>query len=160
MPFLQSQDAVHPRRQPLVVRGDQSRRSFLPHQPQELIEHDLRGCLIEIAGGFVGQDQGRPVGERAGDRDALLLAARQLARPVRQAVPKAKRRQQLGCARIGIGAPDDSWELAVIGRNLTDKTTVAFVGAGGLAATVFSPDSRSLTVDAPRTFAVQASYKF
>jgi iron complex outermembrane receptor protein len=63
-------------------------------------------------------------------------------------------------ARIGIGAADDSWELAVIGRNLTDKTTVAFVGAGGLAATVFSPDSRSLTVDAPRTFAVQASYKF
>lgn len=63
-------------------------------------------------------------------------------------------------ARIGIGAPDDRWELAVIGRNLTDKTTVAFVGAGGLAATVFSPDSRSLTVDAPRTFAVQALYKF
>ena len=42
-----------------------------------------------------------------------------------------------------------------------DRASVEmFVGAGGLAATVFSPDSRSLTVDAPRTFAVQASYKF
>ncbi len=63
-------------------------------------------------------------------------------------------------ARVGIGAADDRWELAVVGRNITDKATIAFTGAGGLAATVFSPDSRSLTMDPPRQILVQANFKF
>lgn len=63
-------------------------------------------------------------------------------------------------ARFGIGAEDDAWEIAVVGRNLTDKATKAFVGAGGLAATVFSPDSRSLTMDAPRQILLQGSVRF
>ena len=35
---------------------------------------------VEVARGLVGQQHPRLVGQRAGDRDALLLAARQLRR--------------------------------------------------------------------------------
>ena len=51
-------------------------------QLQQLVE-DVRGRLgIEVAGRLVGQQQPRRVGERARDRRALLLAARQLRRTV------------------------------------------------------------------------------
>ena len=42
----------------------------------------LAGRLVELAGGLVGQQQPRPVGERARDRHALHLAARELRRPM------------------------------------------------------------------------------
>src|SRR5262245_42390608 len=52
--------------------------------------HDLlRGAGIQVAGRLVGQDQLRVVDERAGDRDALLLSARELARVVVPAVREA-----------------------------------------------------------------------
>ena len=35
---------------------------------------------IEVAGGFIGQDQGRPVNQRACQRDTLLLAPGEFAR--------------------------------------------------------------------------------
>ena len=44
------------------------------------------GAAVEVAGRLVGEDHRRPSGERAGDGDALLLAARQFARAVVQAV--------------------------------------------------------------------------
>ena len=46
------------------------------------VEDLVRGGRVELAGGFVGEQNGRLVGERDGDRDALLLAARQAVRPV------------------------------------------------------------------------------
>ena len=52
--------------------------------------HDLeRQVGIEVAGGLVGQDDGRIVDERPRDRDALLLAARQLHRKRVHAVLQA-----------------------------------------------------------------------
>ena len=33
---------------------------------------------VQVAGGLVGQQQARPADQRAGDGDALLLAAREL----------------------------------------------------------------------------------
>ena len=48
---------------------------------------DLRtGGAVEVAGRLVGEDDLRPAGQRTGDGDALLLAARQFAGPVLQAV--------------------------------------------------------------------------
>ena len=44
------------------------------------LEHAARGALIEVAGRLVGEQHRRLVDERPGDRDALLLAAGQLAR--------------------------------------------------------------------------------
>ena len=56
-----------------------------PSRPVELAQErqDLVGPLgVQVAGRLVGQDQRRLVDERPGDRDALLLAARQLGRTV------------------------------------------------------------------------------
>ena len=44
---------------------------------------------VEVAGGLVGEHDRRPGDERARDRDALLLAARELGRPVAAAVGEA-----------------------------------------------------------------------
>ena len=64
----------------------------------ELLEHahDLdAGAAVEIAGRLVGEQQGGLVGERAGDGDALLLAAGKLVRLVVGAVGQADRVQRL-----------------------------------------------------------------
>ena len=54
-----------------------------------------RGAAVEGAGGLVGEEQARAVHERAGDRDALLLAAGELHRPVMGAVREADAAERL-----------------------------------------------------------------
>ena len=61
----------------LVMRGDQRGAAFAADEAEEFGEDLVRGRLVEVARRFVGQHQRRAVGERARDRDALLLAARQ-----------------------------------------------------------------------------------
>ena len=46
---------------------------------------------VEVAGRLVGEHHRRPRDERAGDRDALLLAAGELRRPVRAALGETDR---------------------------------------------------------------------
>lgn len=46
----------------------------------EDLEDGVAGCAVEVAGGFVGQEEGGFVDERAGDGDALLLAAGEVCR--------------------------------------------------------------------------------
>ena len=50
----------------------------------------LAGRLVEIAGRLVGDQDGGIGRERAGDRDALLLAAGELRRIVRQPVARGR----------------------------------------------------------------------
>ena len=61
----------------LVVGGHDHGRAGAVDPVDQLHDPD-RGLGVEVAGGLVGQQQRRVVHERAGDRDALLLAARQL----------------------------------------------------------------------------------
>lgn len=64
-------------------------------------------------------------------------------------------------ARIAIGAIDDSWEIGVVGRNLTDILTKQNVGSGGLTRSVLgAPDAHGVTVAPPRQILVTASVKF
>ena len=51
-----------------------------------------RWSRVEVAGRLVGEDDGRPRDERAGDRDPLLLAAGELRRAVRAPVVRPTRR--------------------------------------------------------------------
>jgi hypothetical protein len=51
-------------------------------------EHDVGGLRVEVAGGFVGQHERRPVHQRARHRHPLQFTARQFAR--RRAAPIAK----------------------------------------------------------------------
>lgn len=58
-------------------------------------------------------------------------------------------------ARIGLHAPDRRWEVALIGRNLTDKITAGFRNyAPASGATVIALPDR------PRSFAIQVSGKW
>jgi iron complex outermembrane receptor protein len=61
-------------------------------------------------------------------------------------------------ARIALGAPHGGWQIAVLGRNLTDETTRNFgndaLGGPFMLGTTFSH------VEAPRTIAIQASLEF
>ncbi len=62
--------------------GDQRRQPRGPHQPGEAVEDEIRRGRVEVAGRLVGEQQARRVGDGAGDRHPLLLAAGKLARPV------------------------------------------------------------------------------
>jgi len=55
----------------------------------------------------------------------------------------------------------ENWEVAVIGRNITDEYTFGFGGSGSLAANpVFglAPDARMLPLDPPATWSIQSRW--
>src|SRR5438128_483020 len=73
---------------------------------------------VEVSGGLVGEDHRRVVEERACDRDALLLAAGELARPVVYAVAETdllERRERALSPGVPIAAVDE-WQLDVLDR--------------------------------------------
>ena len=55
---------------------------------------------------------------------------------------------------------NDRWELALVGRNLTDKTTVSYAGDTPLAFRLFSARSYYGFVDPPRSIAVEGRVRF
>ena len=63
-----------------------------PHQLHQRLEDVVGGSGIEIAGRLVRQQDPRRVGDRARDRDPLLLAAGQFRRPVGHAVARGRDR--------------------------------------------------------------------
>ena len=73
---------------------------------KQKLDHLLSGLLVEIAGRFVGNENRRVRRERARQCDALLLAARQLRRIMRQPLRKPdagklRRRAFMGVADAG-----------------------------------------------------------
>ena len=74
----------------LVVRNHQHcLLEFAVGEAQHL-EHRFGVLGVEVAGGFVGQDDRRTGDQRAGDRDALLFAAGEFGRPVIEAALDAE----------------------------------------------------------------------
>src|SRR3954454_20419858 len=63
-----------------VVRGDDEREPELALERLDQVEHPLGGVRVEVTGRLVAEQDLRLLSERAGDRDALGLAARQLRR--------------------------------------------------------------------------------
>ena len=97
--FVQPHHPVHLGGEALVVGRDQRGAAFAADQAEEFGEHRVGGRFVEVAGRLVGEHQRRAVGERAGDRDALLLAARQLGRAMVEPLRQAERAEQLLGAR-------------------------------------------------------------
>lgn len=62
--------------------------------------------------------------------------------------------------RLAIGDPDGQWEVAFLGRNLTDETIVTYANDTPLAYSQFGSPTFYGFVDRPRTFAVQATMRF
>jgi outer membrane receptor protein involved in Fe transport len=62
--------------------------------------------------------------------------------------------------RLAIGDPDGQWEVALLGRNLTDEEIVTYANDTPLAFSQFGSPSYYGFVDRPRTVAVQAALRF
>jgi iron complex outermembrane recepter protein len=63
-------------------------------------------------------------------------------------------------ARVSLGGVNQQWEVALIGRNLTDETVVGYSGDTPLARNLFGARSYYGFVDMPRGVAVEVSYQF
>ncbi len=62
--------------------------------------------------------------------------------------------------RLAIGDPDGRWELALLGRNLSDETIVTYANDTPLAFSQFGAPSWYGFLDRPRNFAVQGFLRF
>ena len=74
---------------------DHQRDVVLAVQLEQQTLHAFAGRGIEVAGRLVGEHRARLLHDRACDRDALLLAARELARPVGETLRRADPLEQL-----------------------------------------------------------------
>jgi iron complex outermembrane receptor protein len=63
-------------------------------------------------------------------------------------------------ARLSVGDVEDRWEVALVGRNLTDKTTVGYAGDTPLSQRLFGARSYYGFTDPPRSIAVEAAFRF
>ena len=72
--------AVEARRDVGVVGRDHEREAELLPERLDQVEHALAGVRVEVPGRLVAEQQLRALGERAGERDALGLTARELGR--------------------------------------------------------------------------------
>src|SRR5215472_5226091 len=77
LPVLEGDDAVEPAGEIEIVGRDQGREAGAADQVDECLQHAFASSVIEIAGWLVAEQDLGVVGERAGDRHALLLAARE-----------------------------------------------------------------------------------
>src|ERR671916_708188 len=90
----QEQDAVGAGRRARVVRDHDRRLAVELDRLAQQRQHLVPGLRVEVAGRLVGEQDGRLGDQRAGDRDALLLAAGQLRRTVVAAVVEAHALEQ------------------------------------------------------------------
>ena len=63
-------------------------------------------------------------------------------------------------ARVALAGESQQWEVALIGRNLTDATVVGYSGDTPLASRLFGARSYYGFVDPPRGIALEAGYRF
>ena len=61
--------------------------------------------------------------------------------------------------RLALGGHDGKWEVAVLGRNLTDEVVVPYTNPVPLSS-VFGANSHYAFVERPRSVAVQAMFRF
>src|SRR5690349_16831797 len=93
-PVDESINTLRLAREVRIVRRDEERDATLGLQLQEQIVDNGAGFGIEIAGRLIGKNHFRTVHERARHRDTLLLAPRELARTVTDAIGEADFRER------------------------------------------------------------------
>ena len=89
-----------------VVGHHHQRLAQFPVQALEKCEGGVCGHAVEVAGGFVADDDGGIGHQRAGDGDALLLPARKLTRVVVVAVEQSDGLQRGVDPGPALGAAD------------------------------------------------------
>src|ERR1700722_12365202 len=78
----QAHDTVAARGEIGIMRDDHEARFQRLRQLQHQVEHRVRRGPIEVPGRLIGEHACRPRAQRARNRHALTLAARQFARPM------------------------------------------------------------------------------
>ncbi len=63
-------------------------------------------------------------------------------------------------ARLELGGADGKWRVALVGRNLTDETTLSYAGDTPLATNLFRARSYYGFVEPPRSVALEAAFRF
>ena len=91
---FEPKDAIAGGGKPRVVRRDDRRQAVVRCMSRSSPWSGSAVCLVEITGGLVGQQERRLHHQRAGDGDALLLAAGKHARPMGQPLAQADAREQ------------------------------------------------------------------
>ncbi len=61
--------------------------------------------------------------------------------------------------RLGLGAIDKTWELSLLGKNLTDEVIIVYAADTPLAKTLFGTTSHTGFIEAPRSVALQFTYR-
>ncbi|WP_320838111.1 TonB-dependent receptor [Zhongshania sp.] len=61
--------------------------------------------------------------------------------------------------RIGVGAIDKQWELALVGKNLTDEVIIVYAADTPLSKTIFGATSHTGFLEPPRSIAMQFTYR-
>jgi len=92
---------VAARGQGLVVGDEDERHAAPARQVEHEVKDAVGGDAVEVAGRLVGEDAVGIGGERARDRDALALAARQLRRPMTEPLIQADLAQRLVASLAG-----------------------------------------------------------
>src|ERR1051325_9584724 len=107
--ILERHAAVHPLRQLHVVGGDDGGQPGCAYELGKRVEDMARGARVEVAGRLVREQDARRIGNRSRDRDALLLAAGELRRPMLQPLLEAEIAEQLvgALARFAARQPAD-----------------------------------------------------
>ncbi len=90
-----------------IVGDEDKRRASRAVDLQQQVDDVVSGRAVEIACRFVRQENRRVVGERSGDRDALLLAAGELRRVVMAAAREPDFTQKRRRARGGAWTAGD-----------------------------------------------------
>src|SRR5580692_185499 len=97
----------------LVVVGYHHDGRAVPVQLVEQFQKGRAGGGVQVPGRLVGHDQGGPPGQGPGDGGTLLLAARQLVRPVVKAVAHPDPFEGRLCQPAALGGPPAPVEQAV-----------------------------------------------
>ncbi len=110
------QHAVRDRRERLVVRHEHHRGALFAVDLAQGCEHELARPEVEVARRLVAEDELRVLGERSGDRDALLLAAGELRGEVelRSASPTFARRSRDRGGRLAVARGEVDGEAHVL----------------------------------------------
>lgn len=99
--ILHFKDSIaHLRQLEVVGDDDKGLLKIFPQVKDQLVKF-LGGGSIEVAAGFVGEDNGRLVHQGPGYCDPLLFTARQFSRLVGQSLRQTEIVEQFGSPRLG-----------------------------------------------------------
>jgi len=107
-----------------IVGRDQGGEAGMADELEEGVQDALAGRVVEIAGRLVAEQDPRVVGERPGDRDALLLAAGEPRRPV----PGPRREADTGDQRSGVRSGPPAISTAPPSDRSSNPATCCNVG--------------------------------